>query len=113
MGEQMSDQFTVLRDGRKQAVDYQKVDDGLRTAPPRAPAQLMSDDENRCPACRHWWMSHGSEPDTEGCGIPTSSLAERERDQFQVCGCQERPEPGSEWAKQLALDATWLRIYVR
>jgi hypothetical protein len=38
--------------------------------------------------CLHWWVSHGvpREDDNE-CSMPTSSMAERERGIYQVCGC--------------------------
>jgi hypothetical protein len=40
------------------------------------------------PLLAHWWTTHGvpSEPDY-GCLMPTSSMDERERGIFEVCGC--------------------------
>jgi hypothetical protein len=88
----------------------------------------MPDDENRCPTCHHFWVTHGSEPDPTGCGLIMSGMAERtamaEEDRrlqregvppevagprayraMRYCGCQERPAPGSEWEKRLAREA--------
>ncbi len=67
----------------------------------------LEDRGERCSQCLHWWVSHGSEPDPEGCGMPASSMDERERGEFKVCGCQERPTPGSEWEKRLAREAAY------
>jgi hypothetical protein len=36
-----------------------------------------ADSENRCPKCHHSWVTHGSEPDTDGCWLIMSSMAER------------------------------------
>jgi hypothetical protein len=83
-----------------------------------------ADSENRCPKCHHSWVTHGSEPDTDGCWLIMSSMAERtamaEEDRrlqrqgvppeaagprayrnLRHCGCLERPPPGSEWDKRL------------
>jgi hypothetical protein len=97
------------------------LDTGLTVA-------LMTDDDNRCPACRHFWVTNGSEPDPDGRGLIMSSMAERtamaEEDRrlqregvppevagprayrdLRYCGCQERPAPGSEWDIRLACEA--------
>jgi hypothetical protein len=48
----------------------------------------LEDREYRCPRCLHWWVSHGvPDEDGYGCSIPTSSMAERERGVYEVCGC--------------------------
>jgi len=109
-------------------------------APPAAIAQPpglyspkwedLPDRESRCPKCLHWWVSHGSEPDPDGCGMLMSGMAERtamaEEDRrlqregvppevagprayrdLRHCGCQERPGPGSDWEKRLAREAAY------
>ena len=56
------------------------------------PDLLLDDDlaerEHRCPKCMHWWVTHGV-PGQAGyeCLSPTSSMAERERGIYEVCGC--------------------------
>jgi hypothetical protein len=48
----------------------------------------LDDRADRCPRCLHWWVSHGvPTEDGYGCGIPTSSMDERERGIYEVCGC--------------------------
>ena len=37
----------------------------------------LPDREGRCPLCLHWWVTHGSEADPDGCGSMESSMAER------------------------------------
>ncbi len=94
----------------------------------------LDDREDRCPRCLHWWVTHGAEPDAEGCLSIESSMterqamADRERELqrqgvppevagpqayrgVRFCGCQERPQPGSEWADRLAREAKRLRAY--
>ena len=52
------------------------------------PPRTVPDDPTRCPKCGHWWVSHGVPgEDDYGCGIPTSSMAEREQGVYEVCGC--------------------------
>ena len=75
--------------------------------PPRVRWKDLPDRADRCPQCLHWWVSHGSEPDPDGCGMIESSMDERERGEFKVCGCQERPAPGSEWETRLAREAAY------
>ena len=62
-----------------------------RQAPQPAPTVRWEDLEDRaarCPRCLHWWVSHGvPTEDDYGCSMPTSSMAERERGIFEVCGC--------------------------
>jgi len=42
----------------------------------------------RCPKCGHYWVSHGvPTEDDYGCLMPTSSMDERKRGIFEVCGC--------------------------
>jgi hypothetical protein len=90
----------------------------------------LPDRADRCPQCLHWWVSHGSVADSDGCGMIESSMAERtamaEEDrrlqregvppevagpqayrELRHCGCQERPAPGSEWDKRLAREAAY------
>jgi len=73
----------------------------------------LEDRADRCSKCLHWWVSHGAEPDLEGCGMPTSSMDERERGIYETCGCIERPAPGSEWEQRLACEAERLAEYDR
>ena len=73
----------------------------------------LEDREDRCPACLHWWSSHGAEPDPDGCGMPTSTMDERERGIFEICGGLERPAPSSEMAVGLAREAERMRAYDR
>lgn len=48
----------------------------------------LEDRADRCPQCLHWWVSHGVPgEDGYGCGIPASSMAERERGEYEECGC--------------------------
>lgn len=65
----------------------------------------LIDGDDRCPACLHSWINHSADPD--GCGIPTSTMEARLRGEFDTCGCQQRPAPGSEWAKRLACEAKY------
>jgi hypothetical protein len=81
--------------------------------PPVVSWEDLEDRQYRCPACLHWWSSHGAEPDPEGCGMPTSTMDERERGIFETCGCLERPAPGSEMAAGLAREAERMRAYDR
>ena len=90
----------------------------------------LPDREGRCPRCLHWWVSHASEPDSDGCGMIMSGMAERtamaEEDRrlqlagvppevagpeaygdLRHCGCLERPTPGSEWEKRLAREEAY------
>ena len=90
----------------------------------------LDDREDRCPKCMHWWVSHGSEPDPDGCMVFLTGMAERtamaEEDRrlqlagvppevagpqaygdLRHCGCLERPTPGSEWEKRLAREAAY------
>jgi hypothetical protein len=84
----------------------------------------LPDREDRCPRCMHWWVSHGSEPDPDGCGMIMSGMAEEDRRlqlagvppevagpqayrDLRDCGCLERPAPGSEWEKRLAREAAY------
>jgi hypothetical protein len=90
----------------------------------------LPDREDRCLQCLHWWVSHGSEPDPDGCGMIESSMAERtamadhDRElrrqgvppevagprayrELRYCRCLERPAPGSEWEKRLAREAAY------
>lgn len=65
--------------------------DGDVTLPQSIPTvrwEDIEDRERRCPRCLHWWVSHGvpDEPDY-GCSMPTSSMDERERGIYEVCGC--------------------------
>ena len=59
-------------------------------APPVTPAAIaqspvlqsprwedLDDRADRWPSCLHWWVSHGSEPDPDGCGMIMSGMAER------------------------------------
>jgi hypothetical protein len=48
----------------------------------------LEDRADRCPQCLHWWVSHGV-PGEDGyaCSMPTSSMDERERGIYEVCGC--------------------------
>jgi hypothetical protein len=57
-------------------------------APARVRWEDLDDHEARCPRCLHWWVSHGvpSEEDY-GCSMPISSMDERERGIYEVCGC--------------------------
>jgi hypothetical protein len=49
----------------------------------------LDDREFRCPKCLHWWVSHGvPTEDDYGCSMPTSSMDERERGIYEVCGCK-------------------------
>lgn len=48
----------------------------------------LDDREARCPKCLHWWVSHGVPTEEDyGCSTPTSSMDERARGEFEVCGC--------------------------
>jgi hypothetical protein len=90
----------------------------------------LDDREDRCRQCLHWWVSHGSVADEDGCMVLLSSMAERtamaEEDrrllregvppevagprayrELRHCGCQERPASGSEWDKRLAREAAY------
>ncbi len=96
----------------------------------------LPDRADRCPRCLHWWVTHGSEADPDGCMSMESSMAERtamaEEDRrlqregvppevagpqayrdLRHCGCLERPAPGSEMAGRLAREAERMRAYDR
>lgn len=48
----------------------------------------LEDRAARCPQCLHWWVSHGvPDEDDYGCSIPASSMDERVRGEYEVCGC--------------------------
>ncbi len=45
--------------------------------------------------------------------MPTSTMDERERGIFEICGCLARPAPGSEMDAGLAREAERMRAYDR
>src|SRR5947209_19306678 len=48
----------------------------------------LEDRDHRCPQCLHWWVSHGvPTEDDYACSMPASSMDERERGVYKVCGC--------------------------
>jgi hypothetical protein len=88
--------------------------------PPRVRWEDLTDHNDRCPRCLHWWVTHGAEASDEGCLSIESSMAERtamsaanDFSTLRYCGCTARPAPGSELAGRLAHEADALRAYER
>jgi hypothetical protein len=58
-------------------------------SPPEVRWEDLEGRADRCPRCLHWWVSHGvPTEDGYGCSMPTSSMDERERGIYEVCGCE-------------------------
>jgi hypothetical protein len=63
----------------------------------------LDDRESRCPRCLHWWVSpRVPGEDGDGCGIPASSMDERERGIFEMCACT--------FAESNPVKPSWVRM---